>query len=78
MAARVVDLGGNTSSVIALAEEFMAQDAPVAHVATGELDVGVADPGAADAEEDFSRSRFGPGKVAAKASRFSVAKDAEH
>jgi hypothetical protein len=77
-AAGVVNLGRDAGSVVERAEELVAEDAPEAHVAAGELEVGVADPGAADLDNDLAGawSRFA--EVASESGGGAVAKDAEH
>ncbi len=56
----------------------MSEDAPVAHVSAGELEVGIADPGPPDAEEHLAGPGLGRREIAAEAGGLSVAKDAEH
>jgi dihydroxyacetone kinase len=59
-AASGVDLAGHTPSVD-LAHELVAGHAAEAHVAAGDLEIGVADAGQPHADERFARARLGNG-----------------
>jgi hypothetical protein len=77
-AASVVNLSGDTSSVVKDTEKLVAEDSAESHVATGELEIGVADPCAADANEDLARRGVGLREVAAEVGGLAVAEDAAH
>ncbi|MDB5351748.1 MAG: hypothetical protein JWN86_2995 [Planctomycetota bacterium] len=73
-----VDFAAIADAGIIDSDEFVTQDAAIVHIAASQLQVGVADPGNADAEDDFPRAGRRFGKVTAKANGGSIAENAAH